>query len=92
MKQKNDLYLHFCVASQLSQKIKSTYKLKTSSKIFKGQSNSSSHLIGSYEWHKDGIWYITSSQKNGRQYIATASAGLFFSNYFFIFDFLFEFY
>lgn len=62
-------------ASHLSQKIKSTYKLKTSSKIFKGQSNSSSHLIGTYEWHKDGIWYITSSQKNGgRQYIATASA------------------
>lgn len=65
-----------CVASHLSQKIKSTYKLKTSSKIFKGQSNSSCHLIGSYEWHKDGIWYITSSQKNGRQYIATASAGM----------------
>lgn len=31
--------------------------------------------MGSYEWHKDGIWYITSSQKNGRSYIATASAG-----------------
>ncbi|OTF70352.1 WD repeat-containing protein 37-like protein, partial [Euroglyphus maynei] len=70
-----DFTSQWFLASQLSQKIKSTYKLKTSSKIFKGQSNSSSsHLIGTYEWHKDGIWYITSSQKNGRQYIATASA------------------
>ncbi|KAH9521340.1 WD repeat-containing protein 37 [Dermatophagoides farinae] len=70
-----DFTSQWLLASQLSQKIKSTYKLKTSSKIFKGQSNSSSsHLIGTYEWHKDGIWYITSSQKNGHQYIATASA------------------
>ncbi|KPM09980.1 WD repeat-containing protein 37-like protein [Sarcoptes scabiei] len=62
-------------ASQISQKIKSTYKLKTSGKIFKGQSSSSSsHLIGTFEWHKDGVWYITSSQRNSRQYIATASA------------------
>lgn len=74
-----DFTSQWLLASQLSQKIKSTYKLKTSSKIFKGQSNSSSsHLIGTYEWHKDGIWYITSSQKNGHQYIATASAGKYF--------------
>ena len=62
-------------ASQLSQKIKSTYKLKTSSKIFKGQQNSSiGYLMKTYDWHKDGIWYITSCFKNGHQYTATASA------------------
>lgn len=62
-------------ASQLSQKIKSTYRLKTSSKIFKGQQNSSiGYLMRTYDWHKDGIWYITSCSKNGRQYAATASA------------------
>ncbi|CAG2122841.1 unnamed protein product, partial [Medioppia subpectinata] len=61
-------------ASQLSAKIKSTYKLKASGRnIFKGQ-NISGHLINKYEWHKDGLWYITTTAKQQKQFIATASA------------------
>lgn len=64
-------------ASQISQKIKSTYRLKTSGRIFnkdKLHPNVRSELLGMYAWHKDGVWYITTSQKFGRLLIATASA------------------
>ena len=62
-------------ASQLSQKIKSTYKLKTSGKIFnKVHNNVRVDLTAKYELHKDGIWYITSAMRQGRLFIATASA------------------
>lgn len=62
-------------ASQLSQKIKSTYKLKTSGKIFnKVHNNIRVDLTAKYELHKDGIWYITATQRAGRLFIATASA------------------
>ena len=63
-------------ASQLSAKIKSTYKLKASGRnLFKGQSVSG-HMVCRYEWHKDGLWYITTQVKQQKQYIATASAGI----------------
>jgi len=69
----NDLFL--CKASQLSAKIKSTYKLKASGRnLFKGQSVSG-HLISKYEWHKDGLWYITTALRQQKQFMATASAG-----------------
>ncbi|XP_054156762.1 WD repeat-containing protein 37-like [Oppia nitens] len=61
-------------ASQLSAKIKSTYKLKaTGRNLFKGQ-NVTAHQVGKYEWHKDGLWYITSAVKQQKHFIATASA------------------
>lgn len=63
-------------ASQLSQKIKSTYKLKASGRIFnKTQSNIRGQLLGKYEWHKDGVWYISTASKFNKLFIATASAG-----------------
>lgn len=66
-------------ASQLSAKIKSTYKLKASGRnLFKGQ-NVSGHLVSRYEWHKDGVWYITTALRQQKQYIATASAGIILS-------------
>jgi WD40 repeat protein len=62
-------------ASHLSQKIKSTYKLKTSGKIFnKVHSNVRSDLLGKYELHKDGVWFITATHRHNRLLIATASA------------------
>ncbi|KAI1291804.1 WD repeat-containing protein 37 [Halotydeus destructor] len=62
-------------ASQISQKIKSTYKLKTSGKIFnKTQSNIRGQLLGKYEWHKDGVWYISTTNKFNRTFVASASA------------------
>lgn len=60
-------------ASQISQKIKSTYKLKTSGKIFQ-KAHVRSELIGKYELHKDGVWYITSAHRYNKLLIATASA------------------
>jgi hypothetical protein len=36
----------------------------------------SGHLLMKYEWHKDGVWYITSVNKYQKQFIATASAGI----------------
>lgn len=59
-------------ASHLSQKIKSTYRLKTSGKIFKVHSNVRSDLLGKYELHRDGIWYITAAHRCNRLLIATA--------------------
>lgn len=62
-------------ASQISQKIKSTYKLKTSGKIFnKVHTHVRSELLGKYELHKDGVWYITSAHRYNKLLIATASA------------------
>lgn len=62
-------------ASHLSQKIKSTYRLKTSGKIFnKVHSNVRSDLLGKYELHRDGVWFITASHRYNRLLIATASA------------------
>jgi WD40 repeat protein len=60
-------------ASQISQKIKSTYKLKTSGKIF-NKVHVRSELLGKYELHKDGVWYITSAHRYNKLLIATASA------------------
>ena len=64
-------------ASQISQKIKSTYRLKASGRIFnKTQSNIRGQLLASTdELHKDGVWYVSTSSKFNRTFIATASAG-----------------
>lgn len=63
-------------ASQISQKIKSTYKLKASGRIFnKTQSNIRCQLLGKYEWHKDGVWSVSTINKHGKLLIGTASAG-----------------
>ena len=62
-------------ASQISQKIKSTYKLKTSGKIFnKVHAHLRGELLGKFELHKDGVWYITSANRYNKLLIATASA------------------
>lgn len=62
-------------ATQLGQKIKSTYKLKASSRIFKTQSGSTSgRLLSKFEWHKDGVWFVAAIQRNNKTLIGTASA------------------
>lgn len=63
-------------ASQLSQKIKSTYKLKAGGKIFnKIHPTIRSELVGRYELHKDGVWYVTCTNRFSKFLVATASAG-----------------
>lgn len=65
-------------ASQLSQKIKSTYKLKASGKIFnKIHPTIRSESIGRYELHKDGVWFVTCTNRFNKLLVATASAGMF---------------
>lgn len=63
-------------ASNISQKIKSTYRLKTSGKIFNKIQHPSvtSALINKYELHKDGVWHITCANRFNRLLVATASA------------------
>lgn len=63
-------------ASQLSQKIKSTYKLKASTSrivsTFKAPAVSC-RLVSEYVGHRDGVWEVSCS-KQGHPVIATASA------------------
>ncbi|RWS20728.1 WD repeat-containing protein 37-like protein [Leptotrombidium deliense] len=62
-------------ASHISQKIKSTYKLKTQGRIFnKTQSNMRGTLLEKYEWHKDGVWFVTTCVSENKLFVGTASA------------------
>lgn len=62
-------------ATQLGQKIKSTYKLKASSRIFKSQSGSTTgRLLSKFEWHKDGVWFVAAIQRHNKTFVGTASA------------------
>lgn len=63
----------------LSNKLKSKYKIKSAStRIFRSSTttpNSVNKLIRQFEWHKDGVWFVTASVvANNRILIGTASA------------------
>lgn len=65
-------------ASQISQKIKTTYKASTS-KFVSSFRNSSLlfSMVRKFEGHRDGIWEVMVSRANhpGQQVLGTASAG-----------------
>jgi hypothetical protein len=80
------VYMYSCVfhfffltaASQISQKIKTTYKASTS-KFVSSFRNSSLlfSVVRKFEGHRDGIWEVMVSRANqpGQQVLGTASAG-----------------
>lgn len=68
----------FTAASQISQKIKTTYKASTS-KFVSSFRNSSLlfSVVRKFEGHRDGIWEVMVSRAShpGQQVLGTASAG-----------------
>lgn len=72
------LFFVFTAASQISQKIKTTYKASTS-KFVSSFRNSSLlfSVVRKFEGHRDGIWEVMVSRAShpGQQVLGTASAG-----------------
>lgn len=77
---KDAIHLFFILtaASQISQKIKTTYKASTS-KFVSSFRNSSLlfSVVRKFEGHRDGIWEVMVSRAShpGQQVLGTASAG-----------------
>ena len=69
------MYCFFAAASQISQKIKSTYKVSTS-KIVSSFRNTQPvfAVVRHYNGHRDGVWEVMVS-RSGQQVLGTASAG-----------------
>jgi len=74
------VFFNYAAGSQISQRLKLTYKTSTS-KIVSSFKNNTFGLqaVKEYRGHRDGVWEVTACGRSDAMVIGTASAGVAFS-------------
>jgi len=71
------VYCFFTAGSQISQRLKLTYKSSTSKIVSSFKANTFwLQTVKEYRGHRDGVWEVSVCSRPDLQIIATASAGI----------------